>query len=489
MKYYLFTLLIIFALSSIKAQNSYINQWDSINQNTSDYSKVRVSKSITPKQALDSIRSYYTSPSHVDLIKIINKYDSYGNTVSEVKSIMDNTYNWLVTEIKKHKISYYPNSTIQLDTFYKSYRIQNTMQKYRTINTYLNNQIESSYYSSWDTLSSSWETLAKSTKTYNANGLETVCEWFKRDNSSSAWLPYKKEDYTYDGNNNLTQKLIYNWNNTWVPEKRRQYYYNALNKDTTLTISEWETSTSQWFDTYLQQSNYDANANLVLVLVKIKTAVPGQLRNSSKYMYTYNSSNQLVLRINQSWYVDSNDWKGMSKWEYAYDSHSNRIQEVYHIINASLTSWSKNSKTEYIYDNTYSFSDLLLPNGLDYDSIRFSHMLLYRKGYAWNFSNQIWDSGAESAYYYTEKTLLALQESSIDIYRVYPNPASDYIQFDLPKFKNKATLFIYDIQGKLILETNVLNNARINIQTLKSGMYIYKVCEDADAYNGKLIIQ
>ena len=488
MKPYLFILLIVFAFNSIKAQNSYVNQWESINQNISDYSQYRTSYSIS-KQALDSVKSYYTSPSHVDLVQVINKYDSYGNTVSEVKSIMDNTNNWLVTEIKEHKLGYNSDGTIQLDTFYKSYRVQSSMHKDRMINTYLNNQIVKSYYSSWDTLSSSWKTLAKSTKTYNASGLLTVCEWFKRNNSYSAWSPYKKEDYNYDGNNNLIQKLTSDWSNAWIPNKRRQYFYNALNKDTLLAISEWDISSAQWFDTHSQQSIYDANANLVLVLVKIKSAVPGQLRNSSKYIYTYNSSNQLVLRINQSWYADSNDWKSMSKWEYAYDSQSNRIHEVYYIINASLTSWSKNSKTEYVYDNTYSFSDLLLPNGLDYDSIRFSHKLLYRKGYAWNFSNQSWDNGAESAYYYTEKTLLALLESSIDTYLVYPNPASDYIQIDLPESMTKATLYIYDIQGKLILETNLLNSSRINVQSLKSGMYIYKVCDDVNINTGKLIVE
>jgi len=334
MKQFLFTLLIIFALTSIKAQNTYINQWDSINQNTSDYLQYRASCS-TSKQGLDSVKSYSTTPSHVDLVKVINKYDSYGNTASEVKSIMDNTNNWLVTEMKEHKLSYNSDGTIQLDTFYKSYLVQSSMHKDRTITTYLNNQIVTSYYSSWDTLSSSWKTLAKSTKTYNANGLEAECEWFKRNNSSSAWLPYKKEDYNYDGNSNMIQKLTSDWNNIWVPNKRRQYFYNALNKDTLLAISEWNTTTAQWFDTYAQQSIYDANANLIIVLVKIKSAVPGQLRNSSKYTYTYNSSNQLVLRINQAWHTGSSDWKSMSKWEYAYDSQSNRIQEIYYIINAS----------------------------------------------------------------------------------------------------------------------------------------------------------
>ena len=488
MKPYLFTLLIIFAFNAIKAQNSYINQWDSINQNSSFYSQSKASMP-TSKQALDSIKSYYTVPSYNDLYRIINKYDSYGNIVSELKSIKDNANNWLVTDIKEHKISYNPDGTIQLDTFYRSYGIQTSMNKNRTINSYLNNQIVSSYYSSWDTLSSSWKTLAKSTKAYNASGLLTVNEWFKRDNSSSAWLPYNKEDYIYDGKNNLIQKLTSEWINAWVPDKRRQYFYNALNKDTTLAISEWDASISQWFPTYLQQSSYDANDNLVLVLAKTEDAVSGQLQNNSKYMFTYNSSNQLILRINQGWYVDSNDWKSMSKLEYAYDSQSNRTQEIYYIINASLTSWSKNSKVEYVYDNAYSFSDLLLPNGLNYDSIRFSHKLLYRKNYAWNSSIQNWSSGEESAYFYSTKTIAGVQEKHEDNYSVYPNPATDYIQFDLPKSLSNADIFIYDVQGKLVLHTNLSNNTRINIQTLKSGLFIYKVCDDANNYAGKLLVK
>ena len=60
---------------------------------------------------------------------------------------------------------------------------------------------------------------------------------------------------------------------------------------------------------------------------------------------------------------------------------------------------------------------------------------------------------------------------------IYPNPASDYISVDV-----KGEVCIYDLCGKLVLQTN--NTSRIDVSSLPNGMYFVKVDDTCN----KLII-
>jgi len=73
----------------------------------------------------------------------------------------------------------------------------------------------------------------------------------------------------------------------------------------------------------------------------------------------------------------------------------------------------------------------------------------------------------------------------------YPNPANNIITFRKgEQFKN-SNLKIYDINGKQILTQKLENSeTQINIETLESGIYIYK-CFDNETIieTGKFVKQ
>jgi hypothetical protein len=71
---------------------------------------------------------------------------------------------------------------------------------------------------------------------------------------------------------------------------------------------------------------------------------------------------------------------------------------------------------------------------------------------------------------------------------IYPNPAVDNIHITLPE--NAQALFtLYDMQGRILIKEEVSNRSRVEVNSLASGMYIYKVTTGKESQTGKLIIK
>ncbi|MFT3919260.1 T9SS type A sorting domain-containing protein [Cloacibacterium sp.] len=74
-----------------------------------------------------------------------------------------------------------------------------------------------------------------------------------------------------------------------------------------------------------------------------------------------------------------------------------------------------------------------------------------------------------------------LNEKDITL-KIFPNPVSDFVNI---KSKSKInTVQIFDISGKLILNSNL---SKIDIQTLKKGIYIVKVNTETGIFSEKII--
>lgn len=79
---------------------------------------------------------------------------------------------------------------------------------------------------------------------------------------------------------------------------------------------------------------------------------------------------------------------------------------------------------------------------------------------------------------------------SNDNFKIYPNPASDYIFLNLPYSKNNYTFRIYDINGKILNSETIVpvGIKKINISYLSKGNYIIKLTVNNRTIIKKLII-
>ena len=74
-----------------------------------------------------------------------------------------------------------------------------------------------------------------------------------------------------------------------------------------------------------------------------------------------------------------------------------------------------------------------------------------------------------------------------NLFDVYPNPASDIVNFDFhDKVPSDFTIQLLDASGKLVSE--ISNQTNINVSTLASGMYLYRLIDGDQAYTGRLSI-
>ena len=82
------------------------------------------------------------------------------------------------------------------------------------------------------------------------------------------------------------------------------------------------------------------------------------------------------------------------------------------------------------------------------------------------------------------------KENPEEFVKIFPNPATDYIQIELTK--NQGELRIYDLGGRLI-RTDLLNegNNTVSISDidLKSGIYLFEVNADHQKSIHKIIIE
>ncbi len=75
-------------------------------------------------------------------------------------------------------------------------------------------------------------------------------------------------------------------------------------------------------------------------------------------------------------------------------------------------------------------------------------------------------------------------------FKIYPNPTNSYIIFEKPDRNSDDVLFqIYSISGKCVLTKQIQSyslNQKIDISTLKEGIYIVKIISDNNTYCRKL---
>ncbi|MDR1345767.1 MAG: T9SS type A sorting domain-containing protein [Bacteroidales bacterium] len=81
----------------------------------------------------------------------------------------------------------------------------------------------------------------------------------------------------------------------------------------------------------------------------------------------------------------------------------------------------------------------------------------------------------------------AIPNSQTAICRIYPNPASDYINIETEK--NNLTAEIRDIAGKLLNTVQLQNAKKFNIQNYATGIYFIQIKENGNAIEIRKIIK
>jgi len=120
--------------------------------------------------------------------------------------------------------------------------------------------------------------------------------------------------------------------------------------------------------------------------------------------------------------------------------------------------------------NSYEFTDYKPSNGINY----------YRL--------QIVDKDGSSSF----SKVLFVTFGDKQSFSIVPNPAKEYATIRFNKTIEKASIAVYDISGKTVINQSLKGSAtsyKLNTQALKCGIYVIKVNTNEGSLNGKLVIE
>lgn len=159
-----------------------------------------------------------------------------------------------------------------------------------------------------------------------------------------------------------------------------------------------------------------------------------------------------------------NSWYGSDAFNFYID---NNVQESL----SSATSWSRAS----------------FPISAGTHTLKFEY---YRGGYGGN--------GGTAAIDYVKFPMngemgpILVEELAANMLSIYPNPATDHVNIQLPTSGESFSLVLFDLNGKQIIKREIASDSReynLNVSKLTPGMYLISLFNNNGAYTGKIVVE
>jgi hypothetical protein len=167
--------------------------------------------------------------------------------------------------------------------------------------------------------------------------------------------------------------------------------------------------------------------------------------------------------------------------------------------NTSSASWIGNSKTETVYDQKGNI--LQYEQYTQWNSTRNDWVGSYKQvrklnaqgkisrdtTFVWNNNIFDWTVKQSIAYYYSNEDPSGFSDNTFTGIRIYPIPAKDYLLID--GLTEKVHLEICDLAGKIIMQGEVVNGEKIQLNDFTGGVYLLKIDGNAGRLTRKIVVQ
>jgi len=221
-------------------------------------------------------------------------------------------------------------------------------------------------------------------------------------------------------------------------------------------------SNGVWLPVFYKIHAYNLAGRLMSVLDSSFTA--GQWRTTGNTDFYYSGarldSSQVFLRNNLNLPFL------YSKRKFFHDIQGNVIGDSLSNLNSNWMTFSANS---YSYDTLYQ--DTLLAT---YHLYEFPYKIDTLK--TWRLDNGAWLSLDSSVYYYSPISTVGLAEEQPNLFMLYPNPASNYLSYELTDANAVEQVYIYNTMSQLVYSSvNPATKQVIDISHLTHGTYFFVV--------------
>ena len=145
--------------------------------------------------------------------------------------------------------------------------------------------------------------------------------------------------------------------------------------------------------------------------------------------------------------------------------------------------------------NSNLLTNLDVSNNSNITNLDFSYMPDLSKVCVWEMpfppsGTKIDTTNSPNVYFTTDCAATALEPDKVTSkLNIHPNPAKEYIIFDVANISSSATVELYDLQGKKVLEQELSLDKRVTISSFPKGIYLYRLHDKGTVYSGKITVE
>jgi hypothetical protein len=325
----------------------------------------------------------------------------------------------------------------------------------------------------WNDSASLWALAAKDEYTYDASGNNILFVLNLWNPNTSQWVIYYKEGYAYNAGGNVTLDSLYYWDEyegQWFNWSKTEYTYGEGGNLSLYVDKYWDDNTSRWANNYKSEFTYDVDGSLKALIGYLPNENTGQWYFDYKEEYEYDGSEFKNLKKVNYYYWDSrtSQWIFFGWDDYTYDDNLHIALIMEYEYDAELDQSSNFAKLESTYDAFGNITTVL---------------------YYWNKAGSEWATDNKKTDYYSQHEITGVSSIPGRKISVYPNPASGYVIFDGLNDSGSATVELFDMEGKKVLEQKLPESRQISVSNLRKGLYLYRLYDRGIIYKGKIGVE
>lgn len=368
-----------------------------------------------------------------------------------------------------------------------------------TLNDWINNLRFENYYDAknqvisrilFDGNQKLWNPIYKVDYQSNAQGNFILSKGFDWDVSTSSWVLYGKDTFSYNQKGLLQQIESFIWNHgssQFENYLKAIELYNTQDQWIMETGSEWDAGSSRWIYSYNTEWTYHPNGKIFQTISANWDEIQADWHYTLKTEDYYNTQNQLTGYIDFNFENNLNQWVQFTKTDLQYDGNGNLIEELYSIWNLVSPKWEILYKSELNYDNNVARTELILPSTNPIELNYFNHKLIKQSFFYYDQGTFIYDGDLN--FYYSPIDIVSTKDLPENLIKCFPNPSNGFIRFDLKPESSDYKLSIFELQGMIVKSQRLDPSHAIDLTTLENGMYFYELCKGSlKISKGKIII-
>jgi len=318
----------------------------------------------------------------------------------------------------------------------------------------------------------------------------------------------------------------------WNPVERLFKTYNEFNNILFYTGDSYDPTFDVWYigDARIHY-NYDASQNNTEIYRSFTDDGGATWVDRDPFLlFTYNNDNLVTIKTERYYDFIQMDMNNLDQTLIGYNGLL-KADEIYQLWHNSTSTWSDEEKTDFTYSadlpvqedtyfwftndwatqaykrqlNTYASNQLIekitqewrTGSGGFWENTKRTTWSIDTNGniqeiltFTWDDNTSVWLNEEQELWYWTEAgAILGVADENKLSINIYPNPTTDF--FIISNLNEKATMAMFDVQGKRVMNYDLDNHQNPKIYTNKfnSGIYFLKIATDTGTVSKKLIIK